>query len=363
MALSFNPPPLRWPTRPALIFTAALLALGAVGGEVARLVSMPLPWMLGSLITTALVVAFLPKRIPAGYRFSQPFRMVFIAIIGAMIGAQLTAEVFQQWPRYILSLAGVTLFVALAHGWNYWMFRRIGGYDRPTAFFCGTPGGLMESIAMGEAAGADIRVLTIQQFLRIILVVSLVPLGLSIFHGHPVGSAAGIGFSQGAGEMAAIPVLLLVAALGLVLGVKLKLPAGQLIGPLIVAGAATLSGLVVLDPPNWVISVAQVVIGVSLGVRFIGITGRMLGRALGLSLASVAGMLVLGALLAGALNLWTGQPFEVLLLSFAPGGVTEMGLVALSLAANPAVVAFHHLYRIVLTVVQMSVLSRWIGAR
>ena len=49
----------------------------------------------------------------------------------------------------------------------------------------------------------------------------------------------------------------------------------------------------------------------------------------------------------------------MLLISFAPGGVTEMALIALSLQANPALVTAHHIYRIILTVIEMSVIARW----
>ena len=54
----------------------------------------------------------------------------------------------------------------------------------------------------------------------------------------------------------------------------------------------------------------------------------------------------------------TGAPFDTLLISFAPGGVTEMALIALSLQANPALVTAHHIYRIILTVIEMSVIQR-----
>ncbi len=341
-------------------FTTGLLVLGALGGEVAKLIGLPLPWMLGSLLSTAVVVAVLPHRIPVGFRFSQRFRMVFISIIGAMIGAQLTLDVLTQWRPLVFSLLGVTVFVALAHGWNYWLFRRIGRFDKATAFYCGTPGGLIESITLGEAAGAEIRMLTVMQFLRIILVVTLVPLGISIVEGHPVGSADGVGFTPGAGHLSSIPVLLVIGGVGLLVGRLLRLPAAQLVGPLLVSAVLSGTGLITLDPPNWVISVAQVVIGVSLGSRFIGVTGRLLRRALGLSLVSVIGMLGIGVTLAVILNAIDGHSILVLILSLAPGGVTEMGLVALSLAANPALVAFHHLYRIILTVLEMAVVGRWL---
>jgi len=55
----------------------------------------------------------------------------------------------------------------------------------------------------------------------------------------------------------------------------------------------------------------------------------------------------------------TDAPFDMLLISFAPGGVTEMALIALSLNANPALVTAHHIYRIVLTVIEMAVIARF----
>ena len=57
------------------------------------------------------------------------------------------------------------------------------------------------------------------------------------------------------------------------------------------------------------------------------------------------------------------EPLDVLLISFAPGGVTEMSLVALSLQANPAFVTLHHIFRILMTVVELSLAARLLGMR
>jgi hypothetical protein len=76
-------------------------------------------------------------------------------------------------------------------------------------------------------------------------------------------------------------------------------------------------------------------------------------------MTSVGAMLALGALLAVLLHAVTGESVDVLLITLAPGGVTEMALVALSLQANPAFVTIHHIYRIVLTVLTLGVITRW----
>ena len=76
---------------------------------------------------------------------------------------------------------------------------------------------------------------------------------------------------------------------------------------------------------------------------------------------SVLFMLALGSLFALGLQALTGLEFLHLLIAFAPGGVAEMSVVALSLAANPALVSLHHIMRILITVVELGILSRLLG--
>ncbi|WP_010142093.1 AbrB family transcriptional regulator [Oceanicola sp. S124] len=336
----------------------ALCLLGYLGGLAAHLIGLPLPYMLGSLFAVALTAGLLPGILPENYKFPEGFRSLFIAIIGTTIGAQITWEIVGNLPRMLPSILALTLFVPLTQAVNYQIFRRIGGYDRATAFYAGAPGGLIDSIVSGEAAGADVRILAVQQFLRIIVVVSLLPVGLSLWYGHPVGSSAGMSMSGGNVGLEHLPEVLGAAVLGLLIFRRLHIPASQLIGPLICSAVLTLSGLAVIEAPGWVVSGCQVIIGTSLGTRFIGVEWGRLLRATWLSALSVAVMLAIGLTLALSVAPLTGQHTDVLVISFAPGGVTEMALVALSLNTNPAVVTMHHLYRIVLTVLCLGFVSK-----
>ncbi|SEK29743.1 hypothetical protein SAMN05421666_1941 [Roseovarius nanhaiticus] len=341
-----------------ILSTILLLALGSIAAFVARALSVPLPFMLGPLIVVGALISTRAARIvPQGYRFPQPLREAFIAMIGLMIGAQVVPELFADLPNLLISFGALTAFTLIALAGNYTLFRRVGGYDRATAFFAGAPGGLYESIALGEAAGADLPRLMTQQFLRIVVVVSVLPIGMSLYLGAPVGSSAGVSMASAPVPWNALPWLALAGFVGWVLGRALRLPAPQLTGPLMVAAALNLAGLVHLDVPPWLVNLAQVVIGTALGLRFAGIGHRMLLRGAALALASVAGMLALAAAIALLLRPLMGVNFDTLLISFAPGGVTEMGLIALSLAADPAFVAMHHILRILITVVAIGALG------
>ena len=64
-----------------IIFTTAfLLILGAAGGFVAEKVGLPMPWMLGSLLITALTVSWEKRVLPDKYEFPPNFRKFFISL-------------------------------------------------------------------------------------------------------------------------------------------------------------------------------------------------------------------------------------------------------------------------------------------
>ncbi|MGP6086096.1 AbrB family transcriptional regulator [Antarctobacter jejuensis] len=345
--------------------SALMLAFGVIGGTLATVLHLPMPWMLGGLFSSAAVVLIWDPWILRDYDFPMRFRTGFVALIGVMIGTQVTPELAAMAGQFTWTMAGLVVFVLCAHLGNMLIFQRLGGYDRATAFYSGTPGGLTESIVMGEGAGADIRILTAQQFLRIIVVITLLPLGLSLWLGAPVGSAAGLSASAPEEPVTPLALMLicLAAAAGLGLAKLVNLPAGQLSGPLLLVAGFTVTGVVELHLPVWLIASAQLVIGVSLGMRFKGANMALLRRCLWLAVVSVAYMMALGGALSWVLYQITGIEWLHLLISFAPGGVAEMSIVALSLAANPALVSLHHVARILMTVVEMGVVSRLLKLR
>ena len=58
------------------------------------------------------------KIIPENYTFSQKFRNYFVAIIGVMIGLQVTADLILQITDYLPSLLGLIVFSWCAHFLN-----------------------------------------------------------------------------------------------------------------------------------------------------------------------------------------------------------------------------------------------------
>ncbi len=335
------------------------LLLGALGGSLAWFAGMPMPFLVGGLLATAAAAIRADGKGLFAQRFPQPVRRYFTAIIGVMIGQSFTPDLLQGLSAYWITLTGVALFVLVAQLVGYGIFRIIGGYDPRTAYFAAMPGGLIEAITFSEQFGADVRAITVQHFARIILVVIVVPFMFLVWTGVSVGSSGGVTLDSEAARLADVLWTLLIAVAGFLLARAIHLPAGVLIGPLLLSAFLQGSGLISSAGPTWLLYSAQLVVGVGLGSSFAGITRSLLVRAFLLCSLSVSVFLCIGVGFALSLHKLTGLDLPALIISFVPGGVTEMSLIALSLNLSPLVVAMHHVFRILSAVFMATIAVRF----
>lgn len=333
------------------VVSLVTFAIGAVGGWGATVLGLPLPMLIGSVLTvgTASVLGFTvrgqPPRVPAW------MRPTFVPIIGIAIGGAFTPAVVREMPTWWPTLLALVVFIPLVHWLGYHAYRAVGRLDRQTAYYSAVPGGLIEMIHMGEDAGADARVLTMLQFLRLILTLLLVPLAFSILTGSAVGSSSGATITKSDDPtLIEVMVLAVCGIVGFFGGRRLHFPAYIITGPILVSGLAHMAGLVESVPPAWLVSATQLVVGVSLGTRFVGLPASMLVRGIMLAAINIFVIMVLAVLTALALSGLVGQPVPAVILAFAPGGVAEMALVAVSLEMSVIYVTAHHVLRIVISV-------------
>lgn len=337
------------------------LTLGALGGAAAHAVNFPLGYLLGSLLTVGIVAATGWRPLGQAIVLPMRLRMSFVPVIGVAIGGAFTPEVAGQALGWGPSLLALVFFVPLAHALGYFIFRR-GGLSREDAYFGSVPGGLIESVQLGEEAGADVRLLTLLQFLRLILTIVTVPLIFSGVTGHIVGSASGVQMTGAHITLTLrdVIVLLVCGGVGVVVGRALRFPGWIITGPLAVSALAHALGWVQSVPPAWLMAVTQVVLGTGLGARFAGMTGAMLRQAGVLALVNGAAVMALALGFAIALHALVGEPVAAVFLAFAPGGLAEMSLIALSLNMSAIYVTSHHVARIAIAVLAAQYGGRWL---
>ena len=320
------------------------------GGCALFLVGAPMPFLVGGIIGSALFVWSFERPGRLIPKLPPQIRLCAIAITGVMIGSRVPPTFIDTLSEYWVSALMMIPFVLFAHIGNYKIFREIGGYRAVDAYFAGMPGGLIEAILLGEKAGADIRILTIQHFVRVLSIVLFVPFMFFILTGEVVGSAGGASMSEQIYDASDISIIVSIAAIGLVVGKALKLPAAHLLGPLMLAICFVVTFSAQINVPYWLLNFTQFIIGATLGAQFSGVDKALLTRSLKLGVIAVCFMLTLGLAFVYFLIPFVPMDVKELLISFAAGGLAEMSLIALSLNLNPVIVALHHLFRIFLSI-------------
>ncbi|MEL7336677.1 MAG: AbrB family transcriptional regulator [Planctomycetota bacterium] len=345
---------------PAKLGAAAVTIVAAAAtGAMCWALGLPLPWMLGGILATSVLA------IAGVSPFGQPvgiptwMRWYCVPVIGVSIGTAMTPQVLEDATRWWPSLLALVAYIPIAHVAAFWAVNRLGGLDRATSFFGTMPGGFIESVVMAEEAKADDALVSVMQLLRLIVCLATIPLGFFILTGGAVGSASGAVIGAVPLSVADWGILIASGAVGALAGRALRLPAWVITGPFVVSCFVHLVGWVEGGPPGWFVDMTQAVVGISVGQRFVGKDHGLLTRAARVSVVGVAVMLAATAGFAVALQGLVDDGWQAVFLAFAPGGLTEMSLVALSLEIGVVYVTVHHVLRIILSVVW----AKWAGRR
>ncbi|MDG4648135.1 AbrB family transcriptional regulator [Roseibacterium sp. SDUM158017] len=326
------------------------LLIGAAGAALFWAIGFPAAVLTGPAAAVSLATLLgLRSRVPLGLRDA-----VFL-VIGISIGSTVTPEVVATalaWPVSLAILTGTLVLVLvlvraiLAHGF---------GYDPLTALLAATPGHLSYVLGLSTDLKADVPRVALVQSVRVLLLTLLVPVLISLW------GAEGTAYLPDRGTMSpvsALAVFGLAVALGLVFR-RFGVPAPLLLGAMAASAAGHGSNLTPGALPPWATTVAFVVMGSLIGTRFRGLDRRgLLGAfAAGAAATFVAcAVAAAGAVLAARI---VDLPPAALLLAFAPGGVEVMAALAVETGLEPAFVAAHHVFRlVVLSVLMPIVLAR-----
>ncbi len=317
------------------------LCLGVISGFIFNWATVPLPWMLGPMFANIIAAVM-------GAPIAGPTRLrpAVAVIIGVMLGSSFTPDFFDHIILWSASLAFMVLYLGVAAIVIVPYYRHVAGFDLPTAYFSGMPGGLMEMMIIGKEMGADERSIILAHTSRIVLVVTLVAVWFRLVQGIDLSDRSQFGTPFSQIPAIELVILTIVGIVGFYAGRFLRLPAPMLMGPILISAGVHSLGIVHNPPPQELVIIAQILLGTIIGSRFVGTDPKVIIRAIKLSLGATIIMLVITFSFAFLLHEFFGQSLEQLVLAYSPGGLAEMSLVALAMNADIAYVASHHLIRI-----------------
>jgi uncharacterized protein len=299
----------------------------------------------------ALVVALLWEKHPTVPRWG---RIASLAVVGGVLASAFRPSVLPLISRHWLPVALVvcgTLVLSLGAGLLLSALVRL---DRKTAALGTLPGAASGMLAMSEPLGADARLVALMQYTRVVVVVIAATLvgrfGLVAETESMPASGQGLQPSPGSAELLiqndvmTYVLTVLVAGLGAWAGTRFRLPAGALLGPLILGILLEELGVMHLAWPQGVPQAAYLVLGLWVGLLFDGDSIKRAGKLLPIVLLSAIGLVVACTALGWALSTLTGIDPITAYLATTPGGIDSVAIVALGSGADaPLVLAIQTL--------------------
>lgn len=329
--------------RPPLQTGCALLAtfaVGFAGGIVAKLLHFPLPYMTGSLlITAALGLAAVPVRSLWQARAAGQF------VTGAAIGSSFTPVVVGHLLLLLpLIVVGAAISIVVA-GFGALMLTRMTATDAKTAFLAAMPGGVIEMANVAVRVDADPLPIMVLQTMRVGLTVCAAPFLATL--------VADDGTRHQVLQVETMPWLLVaelmvVSFLGGLALWLVRLPNCWFLGSIFAIAILGSFGLIEGRVPDVILTIAQVVIGTSIGTQF---RHEFLTRLLRLLLASLVTVpyALVSMALVGALGAWLlALPLPTMVLALAPAGIAEMALTGKVLGLDAAMITGFQTVRILM---------------
>ena len=337
-----------------------LLVGSLLAGLFAQSAGLPAGWLVGPMLV-ALALALVWKEHPTVPRWG---RVASLAVVGGMLAATFRPSVLPLVAGHWLPVSLVvcsTLFLSLGAGLLLSGLVRI---DRKTAALGSLPGAASGMLAMSDPLGADARLVALMQYTRVVVVVVTATLVGRLVTGAAPPTQDLQAASEGVdllvqGTVPTYAATVLVAVLGAWAGTRLRLPAGALLGPLILGVALAELGMVHLAWPPGVPQAAYLVLGLWVGLLFDGASVKRTGRLFPFVLASAVGLVLACAALGWALAALTGIDGMTAYLATTPGGIESVAIVALGTGADAPLVLAVQMLRLLAVVFAGSLLGRW----
>jgi membrane AbrB-like protein len=324
------------------------LLIALVSGYIFTLVRMPIPWLLGPMIGV-----WIASRGMKSLKLYWPgyLRNTGLIIVGYTLGLAFTLDTLKEISRQLPTMVLMTLLLLLLCSLIAFGFSKWTGISFPTALTGSIPGGLTQMVSLAEETkGIDLTIVTFLQVSRLMMIVAFIPLiifsplmndlspdELSVM--VPIVSSSWSDLFP-----AILPYAILCTGCAL-LGKKVHFPTTFLLAPMIAAAVLHLSGVHGPALPSSLLAAAQVMIGCYIGLMLKPENLPNKLRLIFLSIISGVVLILGSCALSYLMTRLHPVSAATALLSLAPGGMDQMGIIAHEINADVSIVTCYQLFR------------------
>ena len=317
---------------------------------------IPLAWMLGPML--AISIAAL-----AGIKVKMPKLALsaILIILGLHIGNYIDQNLLSQMKDWIWTSMVMFFYILVSIFIVSKYLQKFSSYKEKTSIFSAAPGALGPLLILAEYEKSDLSQVATAHLIRLIIIITLFPFFVVNF--SPTEAITIEKFNYMDQNHLDLIILLIVSVILIYIFDKIKVPAPLLAGALVASGILQITEIASYKLPDQSINFCLLILGASVGCRFADKSLNEVIRNTTHSFVATVLLVLLGIIAAIVASYFVENNFLTLLLSYCPGGIYEVAVIAIAFNLDPNFVAFHHIIRLLMILFTIPVILKLINRK
>ena len=313
--------------------------------------NIPLAWFLGPMIVTSIAAL-------SGLKILMPkIVLSFILIIlGLHIGNYIDQNLFNQminwiWTSFIMLIYIIICILVVAK-----YLQKFSSYSKKASIFSAAPGALGPLMILAENEKTDLSQVATSHLIRLIIIITVIP--FIIVNNTDTGALIIDNFDYMSQNHLNLILLIIASLFFILIFDKIKVPAALLSGTLFASGLLQITDIASYRLPDETVNFCLLILGSSVGCKFAEKTVKEIANNSLHSIVATTILVVLGLLAAYVATFFVDTNILTLILSFSPGGIYEVAVIAIAFDLDPDFVAFHHIIRLLFILFTVPIILR-----
>ena len=284
-----------------------------------------------------------------------------LMILGLHIGNYIDQNLLNQMFNWIWTTVIMFFYIVVSILIVSKYLQKFSDYKEKTSIFSAAPGALGPLMILAEYEKSDLSQVATAHLIRLIIIITVFP--FIIVNLSPTSSLELEKFDYMSQNHLELVLLIIVSLIFIFFFDKVKVPAALLSGTLVASGVLQIFDIASYKLPDSSINFCLLILGASVGCRFANKTFKEVANNSFHGLVATFLLVLLGLLAALISSFLVDNNFLTLILSFCPGGIYEVAVIAIAFDLEPDFVAFHHIIRLLMILFIVPLILKFIDKK
>ena len=321
---------------------------------VADYFNIPLAWMLGPMLAVSIAAL-------SGLKIKMPKLALssILIVLGLHIGNYIDQNLINQMTEWVWTSIIMFVYILISILIVSKYLQKFSGYNVKTSIFSAAPGALGPLMILAEHEKSDLSQVATSHLIRLIIIITVIPFFVVNYSTNEALTIEKFNYlDQNHFHL----LILLIGSILLIFLSKYRQTL-LLTGTLVASGILQITEVASYKLPDESINFCLLILGASVGCRFADKSLKEVAGNSFHSLIATVILVALGLLAAIVATYFVDTNFLTLLLSFSPGGIYEVAVIAIAFDLDPNFVAFHHIIRLLMILFTVPIILKIIGKK